>query len=343
MDFRLGRLVRRIAVSLVAASAALAGVSAGAQTPPAQSAQPGPPPIPLTAAPDDGNSAVVSELLVVARPPGPALWKVSRGASQVVILGGLAPLPQSLDWNKLRLQRALAQSNLLLLPPSGRVNLFSAAGFMLHAGAVRQPFGHTLEGSLPPPLSQRFARLREGLGLGPDRYAHWKPAVAGYMLLMDFRRKAGLANEKPNTTVRHMAEDQHIPIKTIGDYRLALLFRSLTQLNDQQQQACLVDELDAIELEASHARDAATAWASGDLAVARAFSSGPILDGCLAELSSYGQVLEQGAATFTAAVEDALNRPGGAVAVIDLRYLLRADGVLDRLRADGATVTTPGP
>ena len=32
----------------------------------------------------------------------------------------------------------------------------------------------------------------------------------------------------------------------MGDYRLAALFRSLTRLDDQQQQACLVDELDAL-------------------------------------------------------------------------------------------------
>jgi len=52
-------------------------------------------------------------------------------------------------------------------------------------------------------------------------------------------------------------------------------------------------------------------------------------------------VLEHGTADFTAAIEDSLKHPGKTVAVIDLRYLLRANGVLDRLKASGATITVP--
>ena len=52
-------------------------------------------------------------------------------------------------------------------------------------------------------------------------------------------------------------------------------------------------------------------------------------------------MLERGTADFTAAIEAELNHPGKAVAVIDLRYLLRANGVLDRLKAQGDTITVP--
>ena len=312
------------------------------------SAAPGPEtPVTLTpaaasaAAPDDGQSVVVEELIVVAPLLGPALWKVARGDSQVVILGGMAPLPQQLDWEKSRFTRALDQADVLLAPPSGRVGILSATGFALRMGAVRQPGRRLLEASLPPQLSARFAAIRKSLNLGPEPYEHWKPAVAGYLLLVDFRRKAGLSNEKPNSTVERMARDKHIRVKTVGDYRFSALFKSLTRLSDAQQTACLSDELSALEVEESHARDAANAWAHGDLATARANASGPILDRCIAQLSSYGEVLERGTADFTAAIDSELAHPGKAVAVIDLRYLLRANGVLDRLKAQGATITVP--
>jgi len=36
-----------------------------------------------------------------------------------------------------------------------------------------------------------------------------------------------------------------------------------------------------------------------------------------------------------------LSRPGTTVAIIDLRLLLRANGVLDRLKAQGAEISVP--
>ena len=38
---------------------------------------------------------------------------------------------------------------------------------------------------------------------------------------------------------------------------------------------------------------------------------------------------------------EALKRPGVTVAVVDLGFLLPANGVLDRLKASGATITSP--
>jgi hypothetical protein len=328
------------AIGWILAGILLAGAGAAyAQTPPPPPAAP----INLSPAPSaaEGDSTVVAELTVTAPLLGPALWKVSRGDSEVVILGGLTPLPHVQTWDSSRLERALAQSNVLLVPPSGRIPVIEAAGFALRALAVRQPLGRSLETSLPPALRARFIAERESLGLGPKAYAHWKPAAAGFLLIGDFRRKTGLSNEKPASTVVHMADARHVRVKRVTSYHLGELFTSLTRLSPEQQNACLADELDAIDFERAHARTSAEAWAKGDAIAARAGSSGPILDRCAALLSSYGAVLERGTADFTAAIQDELKRPGKAVAVIDLRYLLRANGVLDRLQASGATITVP--
>ena len=296
---------------------------------------------PAAPAETDGDSVVVSELTVHAPLLGPALWKVERGDSAVYILGGTTPLPHVQTWDQGRVDRALAQSSVLLVPPSGRIPALEAAGFALRALAVRQPLGRTLEPGLPPELRGRFVAERNALNLGPQAYAHWKPAVAGFLLLGDFRRKLGFSNEKPASTVVHMADARRVHVKRVGDYRLGALFTSLTRLSQDQQNACLADELDAMDFERAHAREAAQAWSTGDLAGARAGASGPILDRCVALLSNYNAVLERGTADFTAAIEDSLKHPGKAVAVIDLRYLLRANGVLDRLKASGATITVP--
>src|SRR5688572_14036097 len=62
----------------------------------------------------DDTSAVVEALEVTARAPGPALWRAKRGESEVVILGGVTPLPHSLVWDQVRVDRALDGAQELL-------------------------------------------------------------------------------------------------------------------------------------------------------------------------------------------------------------------------------------
>src|SRR5579875_2918426 len=92
------RLMKPWIIAQVLLTALLGAAPALAQT----SATPGAPSPPASVAPRSDESAVVQELEVVGRRPGPALWRVTRGDSEVVIVGGLSPLPHSLHWNETR-------------------------------------------------------------------------------------------------------------------------------------------------------------------------------------------------------------------------------------------------
>ena len=65
-------------------------------------------------------------------------------------------------------------------------------------------------------------------------------------------------------------------------------------------------------------------------------------DRCFAALPLISALLERGHADMADAVAQALAQPGESVAVVDLRALLATGGVLDRLRARGFKVATPG-
>jgi hypothetical protein len=73
----------------------------------------------------------------------------------------------------------------------------------------------------------------------------------------------------------------------------------------------------------------------------RANTSQTLLDRCLLQLPSLQAMLDQGVQEGVSTIEAALKRPGQSVAVIDLTFLLRADGVLDQLKARGDEVTVP--
>ena len=58
-------------------------------------------------------------------------------------------------------------------------------------------------------------------------------------------------------------------------------------------------------------------------------------------MSSVQSLVEQGARDAVQTINAALNRPGRSVAVIDLTFLLRRNGVLDRLKAEGDAISIP--
>lgn len=290
------------------------------------------------------NSAVVEELVIEGRAPGPALWRVRRGEAEVVVLGSLTPLPHQLKWSSPRLDRALAAADALLVPPQGRPRLVDLPGMTLRLASLRQGLGQKLEANLSPALRARFVQTREGLGIGPGRYDHWKPAIAGFMLLADFREKAGLSTGKPATSVVRMAKadgGRGPKIQPLADIHLGAMVKSAASLTPAQNEACLTAALNDIDAEAAHARTAAQAWAIGDLATVRANATADLLDRCLLQLPSAAALLDQDTAESVRTIKGALSRPGTTVAIIDLRLLLRANGVLDRLKADGAEISVP--
>jgi uncharacterized protein YbaP (TraB family) len=325
----------KVLLSLTTGLMALAiGMPAASQTAPPAT----PPPV----AASDGESAVVQQLEVIGRRPGPALWRVTHGDSQVVVIGGLSPLPHVLQWNEIRVQRAFDDATVLFLPPDKpHVGLFDAAGMLFRLGALRPPHGEDMEASLAPALRARFERVRDSLHLDPKKYQHWKPAVAGLLMVGDFRRVAGLSSDKPATTIARIAKAAHAEVRTVGAMDAKPLFDAAARMSDAQNQVCLSAALDDIEYESAHSQVAAAAWAVGDLKAVRANAVAPILDECLTQLPSIQSLIEKGTRDAIVTINQALARPGKSVALIDLTFLLRRNGVLDRLKAEGVEITLP--
>ena len=292
--------------------------------------------------PADPGSAVVSELTVVARPPGPALWLVEKGGAKLYVVGSAAPLPHQMAWRSPRLERALDQADILLAPPEASVGPGQIAGFVLKGGAgLRQGFGSSLEDRLPPDLKARFvsARLRANRSHVP--YKNWKPAVAGFVLLSDFRQAAGLSEAKPVSTIERLAKARNVKIKAMGQYRLGPVLSSVGKLSAEGQLACLRDTLDELEYDGVRPTTIGADWAQGDLASVRARYTASAAQRCLMRAPGGATLLNDQIGQSAQALSEALGQGGVTVAVVDLAFLLPANGVLDRLKAGGATVTSP--
>ncbi len=320
---------------VASAALALSLLLAGQTVPP-------PPTVELSAAPAQDESAVVAELTIVAKPPGPAVWLVEKDGAKLYILGSAQPLPHQLKWSSPRLDKALDKSSLVLIPPEAAVGVTQIAGFILKFGnGLRQPVGKNLEDQLPPDLKARFVEARNQARKGPGDYKNWKPAVAGFLLLSDFRQAAGLSEAKPISTIERMAKARKLKVKAVGQYRMSAVTTIASKLSPDDQLYCLRVALDEIASDASHVSTIGRDWAQGDLGSVRARYRESAAQRCLMRAPGGPALLEKGVAQTTGAMTEALKRPGVTVAVVDLGFLLPGNGVLDRLKADGATISSP--
>jgi TraB/PrgY/gumN family len=281
-------------------------------------------------------------VVVTARHPGPLFWRVSRGGGEVWILPDIGPMPEGSVWDQSRLEQILDGTKEVLLRPEAQVGLFEGAWFLLtKRSSLELPDDEHLEDVLDAPLKDRFVKARTKIHRDADRYEDYRPAWAGIRLYADFLDDAKLDRNEPERAVRHLAGHKDIPMRPIATYQAMPVIEEIGKMPDAASRKCLLNALDDIEAEDLHQAAAATAWASGDLAGMKQNYSEPTIYACLQQSPSFAALWAQSVTDTTAVVEGALDAGGKTVMVTSLGSLLRKDGILDRLRAKGATITAP--
>lgn len=283
------------------------------------------------------------EIVEVEAPPGPAVWHLTRGDSEVWILGTVGGMPDGLKWNKDYLAELLDGARAILMPPRPSIGLIEGAWFLLTNGSkFSLPRGQSLEATLPADLEPRFAALRERLGKDVEHYRTDTPLRAALRIQEDVTDKLNLTRDEPRDSIRRLAQSKHVPAAPIAKYEVLDAARDVLKLTPQQQQACLGQSVEDADWDLSHATAAANAWAVGDIkAVKTNYGESHLANCVITAVHSVADIAERDVADYTLAINDALDKPGKTVAVIDIGPLLRRNGVLERLQALHVTVEGP--
>jgi len=308
--------------------AAVIALPAGAQTPAA-------PPGGMT---EDPDATLVEELVVTAIEPGPAWWRVSDGDTTVYVLGTPSLAPKRMQWDRSTFERRLAGANVVILPfQDVRVKLKGVVGATFNLLRLRSasPFETTLD----PATRARFVAARSRLGEPADHYKTRNALAAGLILASDYREHENLTTSDPTKLIKLLAERAKRPIQQ-KSYDLGPLMGQILKTPDSAARACLGEVLEQTEAGPGETLAAARAWAGGD--VRGALASERSYERCLAQVPGARAFDEKIKADQAAAIARALKTPGHAIAVVQLRPLLSQGGVLDRLRAQGFTIKTPG-
>jgi hypothetical protein len=314
----------RLRIGLFAAALALSATPALAQTPP-----------PVL---DDPEANVVEALVVAAKLPGPAWWRISDGDTTIYMLGVLQALPRGQAWDAGVLDRRLDGAFAVILPPEGKAGLGDLPAALALRGKLKSD---TPLDAAVGDLASKLARARAILGKDADAYEGWSPLGAGIMMAGDYRKSVRLETAEPERTIGRLARKHRVKARPAATYKVMPLIK--TAVREHSREAgliCLEGVLDEINAGPEAARAAARAWARGDV---RGAIAGPRnFQRCLLALPGMGDLERKGTRDEVEALSAAMKTPGHAVAVFGIRGLVARGGVLDQMRARGFEVSTPG-
>ncbi|MFN7784175.1 MAG: TraB/GumN family protein [Lysobacterales bacterium] len=296
---------------------------------------------------------------VIARVTGPGLWEVRQGDNVLWVLGTQSPLPRRFEWVSDEVDARLAESSLLIAPPTvsfaadiGRFRALTLLPSLLRAR--RNPDERRLEEVVGPELYARWQPLKQRY-LGRNRKVEtWRPLFAAIKLWEEAIEDARMTGSGPVwRAVSKSAKKLKLPVETpkvavsIADPRDSIRSFARSPLDDLE---CFSRTLERLETDIEAMRERAEAWAVGDLETLRAlpFSDqnracqDAFLSASVGEQNHITDVPERLREAWLDSVDKALAEHRSSVAVISIGSLLDPEtDLLGHLQRRGYRVRAP--
>ncbi len=285
----------------------------------------------------------IEQVTVTAQAAGPAYWHAQKGAAEVWILGTVAVLPKDFVWNQTHLGHLLDGARLVLLPPRATASLFDAGWFLLTKRSLLYlQDGQTLDGVLGQPMAAHFAAARAIVHRNADHYEGDALPIAALELEGDFLTAKAMTYDEPALTIESLARRRNVKVRHVAKYDAMPSILAILKSPPETSRACVEAAIDDVEFQNAHADAVANAWAIGDVAGVKSHYAESRVFQCLLGLAPEPMALQSRATADTVtAIETALNEGGRTVAVVGIGQLLRKNGVLEKLHADGVSVEGP--
>lgn len=332
-----------LAAGLISGSAAAQSVAKDGQPP---SSHTSPSPVQL-------DTVVVSGVL-----PGPGMWKVSKDGHVLWVLGTVTPLPRRMQWESRDVAAVLATATEVIRPPSlvmdFDVGFFQGLLLAPKAfGARKNPDGKSLQDVVPAELYARWLPLKEKY-IGSDRgVERWRPLFAADRLYEEAMDDADLVRSGIVGPVVETAIKARKPKVTSPRYKLVIADpkAALNEFREERldDRACFAKSLDSLESDLAAMRLRANAWAIGDIDALRNLPLSDQAEACMHAALQADAVRKRGPADIDAevrklwldAARKALAGNGVSFAILPIRELLKPDGYLSALQAQGYVVEAP--
>jgi hypothetical protein len=298
-----------------------------------------------------------TQIVVSGRRPGPGVWKVSKGEHVMWVFGTYSPLPAKMEWDSSRIERLVAQSQELLMPPNanGHVGFFRGITLLPSlVGLKKNPDGAQLRDVVPADVYARWTGLKEKYLAQDDDVERYRPIFAGAELRQAGMKKNGLATSvQVVKAIEDIARKNKVKISKTGfEFDVEEPRKMIQEFKKQQMDdvACFTKTLDSIDGDIDAMRARANAWANGNIADIRSVDFAEREDACNSAIlnsavarnnAQFQDMPGRLRAAWLQSAEKSLGGNASTFAILQMKDILGARGYLAALEAKGYTVESP--
>jgi uncharacterized protein YbaP (TraB family) len=290
--------------------------------------------------PLDDPNAIVEELVVTARYPGPAFWRVADADSEVWIMAAPYYIPEKMVWDKTRTEQVLKGANGLILPSAVGVGFGEAVRFAIK---YRKQFtnegNRTLDQILPTQVIERYEQLPKAYQTADLKTSTVRPIFAGLSVAARARKTGRWA--QPESDIVTLAKKAKVKIRTASMTSALPIAKAIMTMPDAQQSQCFDGFINSVERGIKTVGPVATAWAEGRTAEFLGGTTATGADQCIYSIGEVSNMREKAYQAEIKTIKAALDQPGKTLMITGVRPLVAQNGILARLKEQGFTVRTP--
>jgi hypothetical protein len=310
-----------------------------------------------SAEPAAAPEPVPATVVIEGRRPGPGVWKVSKGDHVMWVFGTYSPLPRNLAWDASRIERLVARSQEVLLPPAAKGDVGFFRGLTLLPSLIgfkKNPDDARLADLVPADVYARWTVLKAKYIGNDDGVERDRPIFAGEQLLHAGMKQNGLSSSREVlATIEGIAKKNNVKVSPSGfslkldDPRKMIKDFKKSRVDDV---ACFTRTLDTLDSDIAAMRERANAWADGNIANIRSVNfaeredacNDAILNGSFASSAPEFQHLpERLREAWLRTAEKSLADNTSTFAVLQIKDIVDPKGYLAALQARGYTVESP--
>ena len=291
-------------------------------------------------APIDDPNAIVEELVVTARYPGPAFWRVADADSEVWIMAVPYFIPEKMVWDKTRTEQVLKGANGLILPSGVGVGFGEAVRFAIK---YRKQFtnegNRTLDQVLPAQVMAHYQQLPKAYQTTDLKTSTIKPIFAG--LSVAARAKKTARWTEPHSDIVTLAKKAKVKIRTASITSALPIAKAVMTMPDAEQSQCFDGFISSVDRGIKTVGPVSKAWAEGRTAEFLGGTTTTGADQCIYSIGEVSNMREKAYQAEIKTIKTALDQPGKTLMITGVRPLVAQNGILARLKAEGLTVRTP--
>lgn len=318
------------------------------------------PSAPDNALPSDAPPAPIpiEEVVVTGEQPGPGLWKITHGGTNVVwVLGTSGGIPKDVKWRSRQVEDVIAHAQAVIFGESvkpGNIGFFR--GLLLLRSVLKaryNPDKAMLKDLIAPEQYARWLVLRKKYLDDDEDYDRVRPMFIALQLAAAVARESALNSEaNVGRIVAASAKKHDVPIRhaemkiDVDDPKQAI--RDFTATPREKDLACFNRTLDNLESDLAKTKSRARAWAVGDVEAYRQLPAPVAMPVCLDALTSapglqteFTKMKEGLDDAWLWEVQKALELNHVTLAVASLDDVLSPTGRLATLRQRGYTIEAP--